>query len=1031
MYKNGRVSDVLYDVNHSVWTANVLDAGHHFVEMNIENVEEGSIKAYCDCTPFQVDGLCAHNVAAFLAIADKKNQLNDRFDKDQFETTRMFMNELTVPMTPVEELEYTQKTPLHVSYMVSWTFDKKIQIECKVGESRMYVIKDLPAFLQAVFHDEEVVFTKHFTYHPDIHSFLHIDLEMMRTLQSIIDNERIYEGHIQSDDFQQGERRYITIPPMLIQPLFKRLEERDFSVSMRGTQVEHVSISTDEIPFSFRIHQDEHAPFVLSIDQGHDVTYFPLYHMLYADGIFYFPTEEQREIVEQVTNLGEEYNQLPVTRGDASRFFSEVVPAFKRVGIVDVEDDVQEQLVQEPLKAHMYLEERDGEIFGKLTYRYGSFEIDPFHETGTGDTVIVRDSSMEQQIMHVIEQANFKYNGKELYIGEDEEELYTFLYKMLPILDKYVHVYMTSDVRNYIAEQQPIPSTSVRVNQATNLLDVRFAMEGIDDEEIDQVLHAVIEKKRFYRLRSGAVLSLEHEGFQSVNTLFEDLHIDKKDVVDGHVHMPAYRGAQIDTIIDTEKDYDATFSRLLEQLQHPTEQYFDVPENLEATLRDYQEKGFQWFKSLSTYHLGGILADDMGLGKTIQSISFMLSEPSEYPHLIIAPSSVVYNWKNECNRFAPSLSVAVMTGSKEERLENISKMRNTDVWITSYATIRQDIEHYAKLQFQTLFLDEAQYIKNVATKTSQAVRTLQATNKFALTGTPIENSIDELWAIFQAIMPGFMPPIRAFRQMDKEKIVSQTRPFILRRLKEDVLKELPDKIETVYISELTKDQKELYMGYLKRLQDEAATTIAQGGFQQQRMKILAGITRLRQICCHPSLFVENYTGTSGKLEQLLETIATSIENGKRMLVFSQFTSMHEIIKEKLAEKGVTFFYLHGQTPAEERVRMSEQFNKGEGDVFLISLRAGGTGLNLTGADTVILYDLWWNPAVEDQATGRAHRFGQKKVVQVIRLIAEGTIEERIFELQQQKRALMDQVVQPGETMLSSLSEEDIRSILHI
>ncbi|MDY0394342.1 DEAD/DEAH box helicase [Virgibacillus halophilus] len=311
------------------------------------------------------------------------------------------------------------------------------------------------------------------------------------------------------------------------------------------------------------------------------------------------------------------------------------------------------------------------------------------------------------------------------------------------------------------------------------------------------------------------------------------------------------------------------------------------------------------------------------------------------------------------------------------------------------------------------------------------MRQIKAYRRFALSGTPIENSIGELWSIFQVILPGQMPAQKEFRQMAHEKIASLTKPFILRRLKGDVLKELPEKIETVSVSELTKEQKDLYVGYLRKLQQETALSLKENSFQENRMKILAGLTRLRQICCHPSLFIENYEGDSGKLSQLMETVQTAMDNGKRMLIFSQFTSMHEIIASKLQEAGIEYFYLHGQTPSKERVEMSERFNQGEKPVFLISLKAGGTGLNLTGADTVILYDLWWNPAVEDQATGRAHRFGQKNVVQVIRMITDGTIEEKIFELQQKKRALIDKVIQPGETMLSSLSEEDIRELLRI
>ncbi|MDN6162526.1 MAG: DEAD/DEAH box helicase, partial [Atopostipes sp.] len=507
--------------------------------------------------------------------------------------------------------------------------------------------------------------------------------------------------------------------------------------------------------------------------------------------------------------------------------------------------------------------------------------------------------------------------------------------------------------------------------------------------------------------QSGALLSLEDEGFDAIQQMFTDLNIGKDDLQDGSVKMPIYRSAQVDELVGLKKQYDPSFQKLLHQLKSPEEQHFELPENLQATLREYQETGFQWFKSLSHYYLGGILADDMGLGKTLQTIAYVLSEPSEYPHLIVVPSSVVYNWKNEFQKFAPDLSVEIVTGAPPERRSRMEHSEDKDVWITSYSTLRQDIDIYRELTFQTMILDEAQFIKNYATKTSQAIRQVTASRRFALSGTPIENSIEELWAIFQVVLPGLMPSQKKFKQLSHEKIASMTKPFILRRLKQDVLKELPDKIESVYISELTKDQKDLYVGYLRQLQQEANQSIKDSGFNHNRMKILAGLTRLRQLCCHPSLFIENYQGKSGKLEQLMETVQQTLESGGRMLVFSQFTSMHEIIKAKLEEAGIDSFYLHGGTPSQERVDMSERFNNGEKDVFLISLKAGGTGLNLTGADTVILYDLWWNPAVEDQATGRAHRFGQKKVVQVIRLITEGTIEEKIYALQQKKRELID------------------------
>lgn len=397
----------------------------------------------------------------------------------------------------------------------------------------------------------------------------------------------------------------------------------------------------------------------------------------------------------------------------------------------------------------------------------------------------------------------------------------------------------------------------------------------------------------------------------------------------------------------------------------------------------------------------------------------------------MAPASLVYNWKNEFKKFAPSLTVEVMIGNPQERMEKLQSDMVPNVWITSYPTLRQDIDYYNQVEFGTLILDEAQAIKNHITKTAKAVREIQAKTKFALSGTPIENSIDELWSIFQAIIPDFFPNQKAFRQLEQAKVAKMIRPFLLRRVKKDVLNDLPDKIETEVYSELTKQQKELYVAYLEKIQNEAKESIQEEGFQKSRIKLLAGLTRLRQLCCHPSLFVENYKGDSGKLQQLMEIVDHAIENGRRLLIFSQFTSMLSIIRDQFTKAGLEYFYLDGQTAPKERVKMVDQFNEGNANVFLISLKAGNTGLNLTGADTVILYDLWWNPAVEEQAAGRAHRIGQKNVVQVIRLISQGTIEEKIYELQQNKRELIKTVIETGDQAVSKITEEEIREILGI
>jgi SNF2 family DNA or RNA helicase len=1027
-YKNDQVDGLLFDINHNVWTASVHGSEVYFVEVNLTNFKKGSIRAYCDCPAFDTYDTCKHIVAVLLNVADRTAEITPELD---YQATNRFITAIT--STQRTEVEFLPaKAPMHVEYYCKWSYERNLYIELKTGEKRAFVVKDAYEFLENILQGNEHYFTKTFTYHPDTHYFYQRDLEVFELLYSFLRNEEIYSGHTFYHYQGSGaDKRSVIVPPLLVKEILEKLIERDFTVELNERSFSHVEIVENELPFQFSISKNKSKDLMLQMDKIEESIYLDPYQLLFSQGKFYFPTKEQIPVIEQITNLGMGDHQLPILQDQADVFLSEVLPSLKKVGEVNISEKVASEVIQVPLKAKLFLEAQTEWIVGKLEYHYGNHKIDPFNPKGQSDVIIIRDVQQEQQIMSLIEYASFRYNGKDLFIEADEDELYEFLYTILPLLDQHVELFLTSEVRGFIVENEPIPSTSVRLESSTNLLEIGFNIDGVDDAEINQILNAVIEKKHYYRMKSGALLSLEGEEFSSMKQFFSDLNIDGSDVESGNITMPVYRGAQIDELIDMRKNYDPSFRKLLNRLKSPEEQVYELPENLQASLRDYQKTGYQWFKSLSTYHLGGILADDMGLGKTLQSIAYILSEPSEQPHLIVAPSSVVYNWKNECNKFAPDLDVAILTGPPIERKEKIEQSLQKDVWITSYATLRQDIDLYREIPFQTMILDEAQFIKNYATKTSQAIRQVKATRRFALSGTPIENSIDELWAIFQVILPGLMPNQRAFRQLSHERIGMITKPFILRRLKEDVLKELPDKIESTYVSELTKDQRDLYVGYLRQLQQEATDSIKEGGFNQNRMKILAGLTRLRQICCHPSLFIENYQGKSGKLEQLIETVRNSIENGKRMLIFSQFTSMHEIIIEKLQEDEIGYFYLHGGTPAEERVQMSERFNNGENSVFLISLRAGGTGLNLTGADTVILYDLWWNPAVEDQATGRAHRFGQKKVVQVFRLIAEGTIEEKIYDLQQKKRELIDQVIQPGETMLSGLSEEDIREILSI
>jgi SNF2 family DNA or RNA helicase len=503
----------------------------------------------------------------------------------------------------------------------------------------------------------------------------------------------------------------------------------------------------------------------------------------------------------------------------------------------------------------------------------------------------------------------------------------------------------------------------------------------------------------------------------------KDSDLDKEKILLSRYNALYIEQSTMDKGLKIEKD--KKFKELISNLSEVKDEEVEPKEEINKIMRDYQKFGFKWLKTLAKCGFGGILADEMGLGKTLQAISFIQSETEQgekLPSLVVAPTSLVYNWKDEVEKFAPDLKTLVISGDKKERREKLKEIYKYDIILTSYPLIRRDIEDYEEIQFKYCFLDEAQHIKNPNSINSKAVKELKAKAYFALTGTPIENSLTELWSIFDFIMPGYLmshskfshkyegPIVKDNNLMALKELNKHIKPFMLRREKKDVIKELPPKIEHKIVVEMTKEQKKLYAAYLTQSKEEVDMEIREKGFKNSRFKILSILTRLRQICCDPTTFVDNFKGESGKMEALDDLLEDSIKSGNRILLFSQFTSVLKNIEKRLKKNKIEYMYLDGQTPMEDRGGLVKSFNEGEGKVFLISLKAGGTGLNLTAADTVIHFDPWWNPAVEEQASDRAHRIGQKKTVQVIKLIARGSIEEKIYELQQKKKEIIKNVM---------------------
>ena len=573
-----------------------------------------------------------------------------------------------------------------------------------------------------------------------------------------------------------------------------------------------------------------------------------------------------------------------------------------------------------------------------------------------------------------------------------------------------------------------------------------ITLYGQVGEEIipfNEIYETIQNGEKYSRIRSLGFVEYPAQNIYAMMRAFNSFDVFRN--ADDQFTVKTYRAGLISELknLDVELVLSDEFKKFWEQMSSfSTTEGLELPKDINAEFREYQIKGYGWLWFMYKYGLNGILADDMGLGKTLQALT-VLQKAKEVdgpaPTLVICPTTVVFNWESEIQKFAPTLSCLKLSGV--DRKQYFKEIPNYDVVITSYALVRRDIEKLQKYNFRYVILDESQNIKNALSQTAQAVKKLNATHKLALSGTPIENKLEELWSVFDFLMPGFLMSISEFNYRyvnpimergDKtveKRLKLQIYPFILRRMKRDVAKDLPDKVENIAYCELTDEQKDFYLQVLDSTKEELFKSIEENGLEKSRLSIFSALLRLRQICCHPRLYdKENvkHVMSSGKFEKLKVMLEGIISEGHRVLLFSQFVNMLDIVKGWLEREGIEYEYLTGKT--KDRQAAVERFNNSKFPIFLISLKAGGTGLNLTGADYVIHYDPWWNPAVEDQATDRAYRIGQTKKVFVYRLITKNTVEEKIQKLKTVKRNLVDSVISVDRNIVKSLTMDDIREI---
>ena len=838
-------------------------------------------------------------------------------------------------------------------------------------------------------------------------------------------------------------RQELVVSQNMLCKLLRLAEGLHCDIILRDKKMENMEIMCSNPKLSMELQMEDE---VLSL---HDMGQEPIISIcedgsiLCYQGCIYLPDMEFLANLRPffTTLFGKKQSELEFRGENMGSFIEKVLPVIKKTMNIQVPEKIKDHYIVEQLQPKLYFDiDRSRQrpvLVARMIFAYGEHEVNPLQDEQKGSYILVRDREEEEQLLRLMYDKHFSVR-REQFVLTKEDEIFQLMTEGIQDLCRQFEVFYSKEYKANSIKKVGMLSAGIRLNTDINLLEMDVDYGHIPKEELRDFFRSIKLKKKYYRLKSGAFVNLMTEDKQ-IDELRDLLSIGEV-TEDNKIAFSQTAVMEVDELLPHTQRItrDAGYKQLLEDLKNPDKTNWELPNGMEDILRPYQITGYRWLCSLAHYGMGGILADDMGLGKTLQTITYVLANPGTRT-LIVCPTSLAYNWQDEFSKFAPQIATQIISGTPQERADLMQQSTDVPVWITTYPLIRKDVDLYKAQIFDACFIDEAQFIKNPTSLGAKAVKAVQAKHRFALTGTPIENTLSELWSIFDFVMPGFFGRYRQFEEcyekpilrdhdsVQMQKLRRKIRPFVLRRMKKEVLTELPDKIETRRMAEMGAKQRKIYESYLARIQMELAgdEENTPGG---NRMQVLAALTRLRQICCHPATFASNYHGGSGKLDLLMEQLPDILEGGHSVIVFSQFTSMLSIIAHELKQRNIPFFYLAGSTSAQERKREVKEFNRGEVKVFLISLKAGGTGLNLTGADTVIHFDPWWNPAVEDQATDRAYRIGQKKKVQVIKYVMKDSIEEKIYELQKRKKQLSDQLIQAGESFVTQLTMEEIKEL---
>ncbi|GLC31926.1 DEAD/DEAH box helicase [Clostridium omnivorum] len=1028
-------------INGNVISEGLFNEYKTKIEMDIK--KKSIFSTFCSCEDYEKNEFkkrnycCKHLVATYYkALEDlaKHPLLYEDEAKDRLASNNSSILSILLG-------DEKDKDEIKIEVFVNknqWSYN--LNAEFKIGlnsmsSNNLYVLKDINQFLFSIYNNTPIVFSKNFTFDMKIQRFSTRDKRLIEFIEMLMDMDRDHRYSKSGESIIDG--KYVNIPMYMVREFFRVIRKHRVYLNegffFRPVETE-ILLEAPSLDFDLKLIKEDYvlkSPGGMPEALGSKNDVF-----LYGTSI-YLPDYEFCYKIRPYLQVFNEAKVITMPAEKEESILRNLIPDLNLLSQeVTLSKNIKEKIVMSQCKFNFYLNKEGKDITLATKVMYGAYEFNIFEDFK--DKIIYRDSKKEALVISKLRALGFSESKGKFYLLMDDDYIFRFLKYEISKLQELGEVFYSENFKGLKAIGSKGIVGDIKAGKY-NYFEMDFKIGDIPPKETAEILRAFRDNLKYYKLKGGEYLDLEELELNKLLKLLDA--VSNKNINENRIEIPKNKAAFINDFI---QDEGIRYINGTEELKEVSDKFkniekvkFKVPEELKGTLREYQKVGYNWLKTLDYMGFGGILGDEMGLGKTLQTIAFILSNKSSKT-LIVAPTSLIYNWTSEFEKFAPSVRVAAVNGPKEEREEIIKELQNYDVFITTYNLLKRDMESYNSVEFDYCILDEAQYIKNSNSQNAAAVKEIKAINRFALSGTPIENSLMELWSIFDFIMPGYLYDEKRFsvryykRLRESPEIINELnkliKPFILRRKKKDVIKELPDKIEKNLMVTMEEEQKKIYKAYANYAVELIEKRVKDYEFRNSKIEILAYITKLRQLCLDPSVIMDNYTGVSAKIEALVELLQQSIEEGHRILIFSQFTSVLKNIGKRISAEGISYSYLDGSISSEKRMDMVTSFNGGENSVFLISLKAGGTGLNLTSADVVIHFDPWWNPAVEEQATDRAHRIGQKNVVEVIKLIAKGTIEEKIVSLQEEKKKLISQLM--GEELskadgFADLTEEEI------